>query len=322
MKKVSKALVTGGAGFIGSHIVDELLKRGIETIIIDDLSTGSLANLSAHIKNKLCHIVIGDARKADELLRNVDGIDVVFHEAAIASVLRSVNEPMVVHDTNVNMTLELMNFCLRKNIKKFVFASSAAVYGVLGTKASEDLVCKPYSPYGATKLCVENYLNSYYHTYGLENVNLRYFNVYGPRQKLSDYSGVITVFINNLLRKQVPTIHGDGLQVRDFVFVKDIVNANMLSMDSPKAVGQTFNVATGSSTSIKNLLEVLQNITKTNDLGYQFGPKRAGDVKFGLAIAEKIKKDLGFEVRTPIEKGLGQVVEFLEDQMKHSLLSV
>lgn len=322
MKKVSKALVTGGAGFIGSHIVDELLKRGIETIIIDDLSTGSLANLSAHIKNKLCHIVIGDARKADELLRNVDGIDVVFHEAAIASVLRSVNEPMVVHDTNVNMTLELMNFCLRKNIKKFVFASSAAVYGVLGTKASEDLVCKPYSPYGATKLCVENYLNSYYHTYGLENVNLRYFNVYGPRQKLSDYSGVITVFINNLLRKQVPTIHGDGLQVRDFVFVKDIVNANMLSMDSPKAVGQTFNVATGSSTSIKNLLEVLQNITETNDLGYQFGPKRAGDVKFGLAIAEKIKKDLGFEVRTPIEKGLGQVVEFLEDQMKHSLLSV
>ncbi|MFI5416806.1 MAG: NAD-dependent epimerase/dehydratase family protein [Nitrososphaerales archaeon] len=322
MKKVSKALVTGGAGFIGSHIVDELLKRGIETIIIDDLSTGSLANLSAHIKNKLCHIVIGDARKADELLRNVDGIDVVFHEAAIASVLRSVNEPMVVHDTNVNMTLELMNFCLRKNIRKFVFASSAAVYGVLGTKASEDLVCKPYSPYGATKLCVENYLNSYYHTYGLENVNLRYFNVYGPRQKLSDYSGVITVFINNLLRKQVPTIHGDGLQVRDFVFVKDIVNANMLSMDSPKAVGQTFNVATGSSTSIKNLLEVLQNITHTNDLGYQFGPKRAGDVKFGLAIAEKIKKDLGFEVRTPIEKGLGQVVEFLEDQMKHSLLSV
>ena len=320
MKKVSKALVTGGAGFIGSHIVDELLKRGIETIIIDDLSTGSLANLSAHIKNKLCRIMIGDARKADELLRNVDGIDVVFHEAAIASVLRSVNEPMVVHDTNVNMTLELMNFCLRKNIKKFVFASSAAVYGVLGTKASEDLVCKPYSPYGATKLCAENYLNSYYQTYGLENVNLRYFNVYGPRQKLSDYSGVITVFINNLLRKQVPTIHGDGLQVRDFVFVKDIVNANMLSMDSPKAVGQTFNVATGSSTSIKNLLEVLQNITKTNDLGYQFGPKRAGDVKFGLAIAEKIKKDLGFEVHTPIEKGLGQVVEFLEDQMKRSLL--
>lgn len=321
MKKISKALVTGGAGFIGSHIVDELLKRGIETIVIDNLSTGSLGNLSHNQKNKLFHIMIGDARKADELLRDVDGIDVVFHEAAIASVLRSVNEPMIVHDVNVNMTLELMNFCLHKNIKKFVFASSAAVYGVLETKANEDLVCKPYSPYGASKLCVENYLNAYHQTYGLENVNLRYFNVYGPRQKLSDYSGVITVFINNLLQRQIPTIHGDGLQVRDFVFIKDIVDANMLSMDSPKAVGQTFNVATGSSTSVKNLLEVLQNITKTNDLGYQFGPRRAGDVKFGLATAEKIKKDLGFEARTQIEKGLGQVVEFLEAQMKHSLLN-
>jgi UDP-glucose 4-epimerase len=313
--KVSKALVTGGAGFIGSHIVDELLKRGIETVVIDNLSTGSLANLSAHHKDKLLHIIIGDARKTDELLRDVEGIDVVFHEAAIVSVPRSVSEPMVVHDVNVNMTLEIMNFCLRKNIKRFVFASSAAVYGVLGTKASEDLVCKPYSPYGASKLCVENYLNSYYQTYGLENVNLRYFNVYGPRQKLSDYSGVITVFINNLLHRQVPTVHGDGLQVRDFVFVKDIVNANILSMDLPQAVGQTFNVATGNSMSIKKLLEVLQDITNTRDLGFQFGPKRAGDVKFGLAVSDKIKKDLGFEARTPVEKGLGQVVEFLEAQM-------
>ncbi|HXW02229.1 MAG TPA: NAD-dependent epimerase/dehydratase family protein, partial [Candidatus Nitrosotenuis sp.] len=236
MKKISKALVTGGAGFIGSHIVDELLSRGIETIVIDDLSTGTLENLSEHRKNKLLHIIIGDARKAHELLRNVEGIDVVFHEAAIASVPRSVSEPMVVHDVNVNMSLELMNFCLRKDIKKFVFASSAAVYGVLQTKASEDLVCKPFSPYGASKLCVENYLNAYYQTYGLENVNLRYFNVYGPRQKLNDYSGVITVFINTLLRRQTPTIHGDGSQVRDFVFIKDIVNANMLSMDSQAAV--------------------------------------------------------------------------------------
>ncbi|HEY7778090.1 MAG TPA: NAD-dependent epimerase/dehydratase family protein [Nitrososphaeraceae archaeon] len=320
MKKISKALVTGGAGFIGSHIVDELLRRDIETTVIDNLSTGSLDNLSHHSKNKSLHIIIGDVRKADELLHNIDKIDVVFHEAAIASVLRSVNEPMVVHDVNVNMTLELMNFCLRKNIKKFVFASSAAVYGVLETKANEDLVCKPYSPYGASKLCVENYLNAYCQTYGLENVNLRYFNVYGPRQKLNDYSGVITVFINNLLRGQTPTIYGDGLQVRDFVSVKDIVNANMLSVDSQAAIGQTFNVASGSSTSIKNLLDVLQNITKTNDLGYQLGPRRAGDVKFGFASIDKIQKVLGFEAQTSLEKGLQRVVEFLRTQMEHSML--
>ncbi|MFI5416886.1 MAG: SDR family NAD(P)-dependent oxidoreductase [Nitrososphaerales archaeon] len=321
MKKISKALVTGGAGFIGSHIVDELLKRGIETIVIDNLSTGSLENLSHHYNNKFLHMIIGDVRKADELLHDVDEIDVVFHEAAIASVPRSVSEPMVVHDVNVNMTLELMNFCLRKNIKKFVFASSAAVYGILETKANEDLACKPYSPYGASKLCVENYLNAYFHTYGLENVNLRYFNVYGPRQKLNDYSGVITVFINNLLRRQTPTIYGDGQQVRDFVSVKDIVNANMLSMDSQTAIGQTFNVASGRSTSIKNLLDVLQKITKTNDLGYQLGPWRAGDVKFGLSSIDKIQKVLGFKARTSLEKGLDQVVEFLKEQMEHSLLN-
>jgi UDP-glucose 4-epimerase len=321
MKKVSKALVTGGAGFIGSHIVDELLNRGIETIVIDDLSTGTLENLSEHQKNKLLHIIIGDARKAHELLHDVEGIDVVFHEAAIASVPRSVSEPMVVHDVNVNMSLELMNFCLRKDIKKFVFASSAAVYGVLQTKASEGLVCKPFSPYGASKLCVENYLDAYHQTYGLENVNLRYFNVYGPRQKLSDYSGVITVFINTLLRRQTPTIHGDGSQVRDFVFIKDIVNANMLSMDSQTAVGQTFNVASGRSTSVKGLLEALQDITGTHDLGYQFGPSRAGDVRLGLASADKIKKELGFVAQTKIEEGLGQVVEFLKTQLTQTLLN-
>lgn len=317
----SKAVVTGGAGFIGSHIVDELLRRGIETIVIDDLSTGSLENLANHHENKLLHLRIGDVRNVHDLLRGVEGIDVVFHEAAIASVARSVKEPLVVHDVNVNATLGLMDFCLQKNIKKFIFASSAAVYGVVSAKANEDLICKPFSPYGASKLCVENYLDSYYQTYGLENVNLRYFNVYGPRQKLSDYSGVITVFINNLLHKQTPTIHGDGLQERDFVSVTDIVKANMISMDSNLAAGQSFNVATGRSVSIKNLLTLLQNITKTQYLGHKFGPKRAGDVKFGLATVDKIKK-LGFEASTPFDKGLIQVVEFLKQKLKPSLVNV
>lgn len=310
--KIHKALVTGGAGFIGSHIVEELLRRGIETTVIDDLSTGSLANLSAHRNNKLLHIKVGDARRISEVLRDEDGIDVVFHEAAIASVPRSVKEPMVVHDINVNMTLEIMNFCLKKNVKKFIFASSAAVYGVLHSRADESLACSPFSPYGASKMCAENYLDAYYHTYGLENVNLRYFNVYGPKQKLNDYSGVITVFINNILGGQTPTIHGDGLQERDFISVVDIVRANMLSMDSDKAVGNTYNVASGQSTSIKILLETLQDITKTTHLGYRFGPRRAGDVKFGLASAEKIKKELGFEITMPLRQGLNKVIEFMK----------
>jgi UDP-glucose 4-epimerase len=308
--KVSKALVTGGAGFIGSHIVDELVRRGIETFVIDDLSTGSLDNLSQHNEEQL-HVIIGDARNAERLMGD-EKIDVVFHEAAIASVSKSVTDPMLVHDVNVNMTLSLMDFCVHRNVKRFVFASSAAVYGIVEGKAKEDLVCRPYSPYGATKLCVENYLNAYYETYGLQSVALRYFNVYGPRQMINDYSGVITVFIRNLLLGQTPTIHGDGSQVRDFVSVRDIVQANMLAMESENATGTMFNVASGRSTSVKELLETLQKVTNTADMGYAFGPTRKGDVKFGRASIDKIQNYLGFEAKVSLEHGLGQTVDFLK----------
>jgi UDP-glucose 4-epimerase len=314
MKKISKALVTGGAGFIGSHIVDELIRRGIETFVIDDLSTGTLENLAQH-NNKQLHVLVGDVRDTETILGD-EQIDVVFHEAAIVSVPKSVTNPMLVHDANVNMTLSLMEFCVRKNVKRFVFASSAAVYGIVKNNAKEEFVCKPYSPYGASKLCVENYLHAYYETYGLQSVSLRYFNVYGPRQTLNDYSGVITIFIKNLLLGQTPTIHGDGLQTRDFVSVKDIVQANMLAMDSNNATGTMFNVASGKSTSIKKLLETLQKITNTTDIGYEFGPNRKGDVKFGCASIEKIQKYLEYEPSISLEYGLEQTVDFLKTRTK------
>jgi UDP-glucose 4-epimerase len=210
------------------------------------------------------------------------------------------------------MTLSLMDFCVRRNVKRFVFASSAAVYGIVEDKAREEFVCRPYSPYGASKICVENYLNAYYETYGLQSISLRYFNVYGPRQTLNDYSGVITVFIRNLLLNQIPTIHGDGSQIRDFVSVRDIVQANMLAMNSKNATGTMFNVASGNSTSIKELLEALQKITNTTDIGYEFGPSRKGDVKFGRASIEKIQKYLRYEPSVSLEYGLGQTVDFLK----------
>ncbi|MFI5407061.1 MAG: NAD-dependent epimerase/dehydratase family protein [Nitrososphaerales archaeon] len=314
MKKISKALVTGGAGFIGSHIVDELIHRGIETFVIDDLSTGSLENLAQH-NNKQLHVLIGDVRNVETMLGD-EQIDVVFHEAAIASVPKSVTNPMLVHDVNVNMTLSLMDFCVHKNVKRLVFASSAAVYGIVEDKAKEEFVCRPYSPYGATKLCVENYLNAYYETYGLQSIALRYFNVYGPRQTINDYSGVITVFIRNLLLGQTPTIYGDGLQIRDFVSVKDIAQANMLAMNSKNATGTMFNVASGKSTSIKELLETLQKITNTTDIRYKFGPSRKGDVKFGSASIEKIQKYLGYKPNISLEYGLGQTVDFLKTKTR------
>ena len=222
---------------------------------------------------------------------------------------------MVVHDVNVNMSLEIMNFCVAKKIRRLVFASSAAVYGVIKGRASEEQICRPYSPYGATKLAVEDYLSAYYQTYGLETVALRYFNVFGARQKLNDYSGVITIFINQLMNNQEPTIFGDGLQTRDFVNVKDIVQANMLSMESQNAAGKMFNVATGNSTSILELLMTLKSVTNTTHISHKFGPPRPGDVKFGLAEADKIVNDLGFTPKVTISEGLTDVVRHIQSKL-------
>jgi len=307
--KASRAVVTGGAGFIGSHIVDELIRRKVETYVIDDLSTGTLENLRQHEGSDLLHVVVGDGRRIGELLAGVDNIDVLFHEAAIANVLRSVKEPMVVHDVNVTMALETMNFCVANRVRRFVFASSAAVYGVIGdVKADESLLCFPSSPYGATKLCVENYLHAYQKTYGLEGVMLRYFNVYGPRQAMSDYSGVITLFVNRILRREPVTIYGDGEQTRDFVNVKDIVQANMLAVEADAAVDGVFNVASGSSTSILQLLEILKSAARAGDLRQTFAPVRAGDVRFGNASIERIESVLGYKRSVSMEEGLDELL--------------
>lgn len=312
MRSVSRAIVTGGAGFIGSHIVDGLIARGIETIVIDDFTTGSLENLSRHRDNRLLRVVPGDAARIGQLLPDIEDVDVVFHEAAIASVPRSVTDPMLVHDVNVNASLEVLVFCERRKVKRLIFASSAAVYGVLkDAPASEDLVCAPASPYGASKLAVEAYLSAFYRTYGLETVGLRYFNVYGSRQRMSDYSGVITVFTNKLLQAKNPVIFGDGLQTRDFVHVKDIVNANMLAMESESAAGGVFNVASGNPTSLLELLDALKQIIHSGDLGPIFQPARKGDVRSGTASISKIQRLLGYSPSVSLAEGLADVVEQL-----------
>lgn len=304
----TRALVTGGAGFIGSHIVDELVARGIETFVIDNLSTGTLDNLEQHRGSSLLHFLAGDAREAEALLHDTN-IDVVFHEAAIASVPKSVSHPMLVHDVNVNMTLQLLNYCVKAGVKRFIFASSAAVYGILDGKATEDMACRPNSPYGAGKLAVEDYLHAYRRTYGLETVMLRYFNVYGRRQRYSDYSGVITIFINKLLDGERPVIFGDGLQVRDFVHVDDIVQANMLAMESSNAVGEMFNVASGRATSILDLVKIVKELMGTTDIEQQFAPTRPGDMKLGLASIDKIRAVLGYDAKVQMQQGLKGVIE-------------
>jgi nucleoside-diphosphate-sugar epimerase len=317
-----KAVVTGGAGFIGSHITDELLRRGVETTVIDNFTTGSMANLREHKNNRLLQVVTGDVAQAKQLLGGLRDVDVVFHEAAIANVLKSIQDPAMVHNVNVNATLGLMDFCVAKHVGKLVFASSAAVYGIVDTPpASEDMVCAPHSPYGASKLAVEGYLNAYYKSYGLETVALRYFNAYGPRQKSDDYSGVITVFTNSLLLRESPVIYGDGTQTRDFVNVRDIVQANMLAMESKNAGGGVFNVASGDSISVLELFEKLRVATGAGDIKPRFAPPRAGDVKEGSASIAKIRKALGYSPSVPPEEGLAEVTHYIKNANMGAVLA-
>ncbi len=307
MNEVDRALVTGGAGFIGSHIVEELVRRGIDTYVIDDLSSGSLENLSR--VSGLVHFIQGNISSSLRKIPQPRKLDVVFHEAAIASVPTSISNPELVHEVNVNASLDLMNFCVKKGLKRFVFASSAAVYGGADGNVKESTSCRPASPYGAGKLAIEDYLHSYRISFGLEPVILRYFNVYGPRQKLGNYSGVITIFLRSLLSGKSPTILGSGTQTRDFVNVKDIVQANMLAMKSDHAVGEPFNVASGESTTILQLFQTLQELTGRYDVKCIFGPERPGDVKNGRADIDKIQKTLGYRSRIALKAGLADLLE-------------
>jgi UDP-glucose 4-epimerase len=323
--KVSKALVTGGAGFIGSHIVDELIRRNIETYVIDDLSTGSIMNIAQHKNNKMLHVHIGNIQLVDKILNNqVDKIDIVFHEAAIVSVSKSVSDPMLIHDINVTRTLMLMNFCVKNNVKRFIFASSAAIYGSAPNNyLSEDSLCIPSSPYGASKLSIENYLHAYSKTYGLESVILRYFNVFGPRQKYdSDYSGVITVFINKLLNRETPVIFGDGKQTRDFVHIKDIVQANILAMDSNDAAGGTFNISSGRATSILELLKILKALTGAQDIQTHFTSQRPGDIVSSVASINKARSSLKYSPRISMIEGLAETVSYIikEKEITHNVV--
>ena len=311
MTQATRALVTGGAGFIGSHLVDELVRRGVETYMIDNFSTGTPENTLGYANSELVHIMRGDVRSMLGQLRDPQKIDIVFHEAAIASVPTSISNPEFVHDTNVNMTLDLMNFCSRKGIHKFIFASSAAVYGSADFEVEETTICRPASPYGAGKLAIENYLSAYGVSMGLRPVVLRYFNVYGPRQRFGFYSGVITIFIRNILNNRSLTIEGDGRQTRDFVNVKDIVQANILAMESQDAVGEVFNVASGMTTSVLDLVEILKKLSGRNDVECRFVPARAGDVKNGKANIQKIRKTLRYSPKVSMHDGLIDVLDYM-----------
>jgi len=307
----SKILVAGGAGFIGSHIVDELLRRDIEVIVLDNLYTGQLDNISHHKENKNFQFVEGDVRNSDQIKSVMNGVDAVFNEAAVVSVSRSMENPLLANEVNVTGTLNLLKVSLDAGVKRFIQASSASVYG--DTKElplTEDLPSKPVSPYAVSELAAENYARVFWTAYGLETVCLRYFNVYGPRQTYSPYSGVITIFVNQLLRNQQPIIFGDGRQTRDFVYVKDVVAANMLALTKSEATGEVFNIATGTATTIDRLVENLREIMDKKDLRPIHKDPRPGDIWHSYASIEKARKILGYKPTFSLKTGLTKLVEW------------
>jgi nucleoside-diphosphate-sugar epimerase len=302
-------LVTGGAGFIGSHIAEELVKRGGRVRVIDNLSTGKRENLQ-HLMSKI-EFIEGDLRDQETTARAVDGVDFVMHQAAIPSVPRSIQDPKGSTENNLNGTLHLLLAARDAGVKRVVYASSSSVYGDSPTlPKSEDFPPAPLSPYAASKLAGEYYCQVFSQVYGLETVCLRYFNVFGPRQDpLSLYAAVIPAFIASALTKKPLVVYGDGEQTRDFSFVANVVQANLLACEADGVVGETLNVGGGTQTSLNQLVKELRAIV-TTDLHVEYAEPRPGDVKHSLASVEKAKRLMGYDSVIPFGEGLRRTVEW------------
>jgi UDP-glucose 4-epimerase len=314
--KFKKALVTGGAGFIGSHLVEELLSEGCQVTVIDDLSTGCLSNLS-HIKDRITFYK-ADICDQETLGKASKDCDIIFHLAAVVSVPKTVDKPVDSAMVNEMGTLFVLEAARKNNVKRVVFASSSAVYGddpVL--PKHENMNPRPQSPYAVQKLSGEFYTRLYLDLFGLETVSLRYFNVYGPRQDPSSpYSGVISILMTKASSKEHPVIYGDGNQYRDFIFVKDVVRFNLLAADAGKANGKIFNVGTGRFIRINSLWEMISKLAGI-DIKPEYEPPRPGDILESVADIDRAEKFLGFKPDYSFEKGLKETFEYYLTTNEH-----
>lgn len=301
-------LVTGGAGFIGSHLVEALAAQGRTVRVLDDLSTGQASNLD-HIAAKP-ELIRGCVTDADAVARAAEGCEVVFHLAALASVAKSVEDPPASHAACATGALNVLNAARKAGARRLVYAGSASAYGGASDPAGqdEDTPLVALSPYAAAKLAGEFYAQSFAHTYGLETVRLRFFNVFGPRQRAdSPYSGVIAIFAALLASGRTPTVFGDGLQSRDFVFVTDVVQALLLASEVPGVSGRVYNVGTGVSVTLLDLIRELNAILGTNAVP-TFAPPRAGDVRDSRAKINRIRAELGYDPKVTFADGLRQTL--------------
>ncbi len=312
---MQQALVTGGAGFIGSHLVAELIRRGIAVRVLDNLSSGDPDNLKGFGKQIVFHD--GDIRNAVACRNACRGVDTVFHLAALVSVPQSVADPVQSEAINSGGTLNLLLAARDSKVRRFVFSSSAAVYGdtdVIPTP--EKTLPAPNSPYGIQKLMGEHYARNFTRLYGLETVSLRYFNVYGPRQNpRSEYAAVIPKFLTRLLAGEAPLVFGDGEQTRDFCSVRDVVAANLLAAETtnPEAIGSVFNVAGGKRISLNTLLAQIQEVSGLT-LPARYEAARSGDIRHSGANIRRARALLGFKPRVTLAAGLKETLDFYRKQ--------
>ena len=317
-----KALVTGGAGFIGSHIAERLVNTGWSVVILDDLSSGNLANLD-HIADGL-EIIIGDVRDTGTVKKSVTGVDVIFHEAAIPSVPKSIDDPIENVSVNIVGTVNVLNEAVKANVKRLVYAASASAYGEISSKkANEELLPKPQSPYAVAKLASEYCLSAFTKCYGIETVGIRYFNVFGERQDPhSEYAGVIAKFITQMLAGKAPTIFGDGKTSRDFTYIANVVDGNMLAASLPaeEVSGEVMNVACGRSVDLNDLVSTINQIL-ASQLTPQYAPERVGDIKHSCADISKAVTKIGYEPRVGFEEGMARTINwFRQSFMENNVL--
>jgi nucleoside-diphosphate-sugar epimerase len=302
-------LVTGGAGFIGSHLAEALVDRGQTVTVVDNLSTGFRRNLDS-LSSRLT-FVEGDLADPAVCRRVVAGVDYVLHQAAIPSVPRSIEDPITSHRANVDATLNVLMASVASGVKRLVFAGSSSVYGdAAQLPKHEDMPPRPLSPYALQKLVAEQYCQLFSRLYGLETVTIRYFNVFGPRQNPgSPYSGVISLFASALLEGRRPVVHGDGRQTRDFTYVANVVDAVLRACEAPGVSGRVFNVATGSRISLNDLLATMNRLLGTA-VEPRYSDPRAGDIRDSEADIARAREQLGYEPRVLLEEGLRRTLDW------------
>jgi nucleoside-diphosphate-sugar epimerase len=310
MAITTKCLVTGGAGFIGSNLAEELIKQGAKVAIIDNLVTGFRENLEEIAGD--FEFIEGDLNDDSKLRQALEGVEIVFHQAALPSVPRSVENPLATHEACVNATFNLLLKSKDAGVRRLIYAASSSAYGNTEVLPKvETMLPAPLSPYAAAKLMAEYYCQVFSRAYGLETISLRYFNVFGPRQNPSSmYSGVISRFVDALMGGKTPVIYGDGETSRDFTYIANVVDANIKAAQTAKGISEVMNCANGERVSLNELLEVLKNITGKQDVSASYEPERAGDVKHSQADNRRAVECLGYEKLVGLQEGLIKTIEW------------